>query len=77
GYLGDYAPPFGGGEGGGASYSHGYLGDYAPPFGGGEGGGATELLKTYSRQSTQSVTAVVDNIIELRNIFTKQQHSIP
>ena len=41
------------------------------PCGGGEGGGATELLKTYSRQSTQSVTAVVDNIIELGNIFTK------
>ena len=41
------------------------------PFWGGEGGGATELLKTYSRQSTQSVTAVVDNIIELGNIFTK------
>ena len=41
------------------------------PCGGGEGGGDTELLKTYSRQSTQSVTAVVDNIIELRNILTK------
>ena len=53
------------------SFLQGYLGDYAPPFGGGEGGGASELLKTYSRQSTQSVTAVVDNIIELRNILTK------
>ena len=33
------------------------------PCGGGEGGEATELLKTYSRQSTQSVSAIVDNII--------------
>ena len=35
--------PFGGGEGGGASWrqNRGNLGDYAPPFGGGEGGGAS------------------------------------
>ena len=36
GYLGNYAPPFGGGVGGEAVIS---LSFYAPPFGGGEGGG--------------------------------------
>ena len=36
GYLGNYAPPFGGGVGGEAVIS---LSFYAPPFWGGEGGG--------------------------------------
>ena len=36
GYLGNYAPPFGGGVGGRAVIS---LSFYAPPFWGGEGGG--------------------------------------
>ena len=35
GYLGNYAPPFGGGVRGRGCY----LSFYAPPFGGGEGGG--------------------------------------
>ena len=33
--------------------------------------------KAFGIQRKQSVSAVVDNITELRNIFTKQQHTIP
>ena len=54
GYLGNYAPPFGGGVGGGAVIS---LSFYAPPFGGGvRGRGCLMLCGVHIKPSTDSHT---------------------